>query len=185
VALDPRLLDQVLRAPRALDVGETPIATAIVLRDPANAQTLAPFLDDPDSTAGVHARQILCRFGRSAVPFLMRALADSERSPDGRAQGLDVLWSMLLATAPGDVRSILREVAGDARTLLGDKTTIPDQALAYIERDFQGRICDRAYLVLAHLVDREIDLSRFRAMGADERDQEIRRLERRLFVGVA
>lgn len=183
--LDPKLLDQVFRAPRDLDVGDTPIVTAIILRDPANAETLVPFLDDPDSTAAVHARQILCRFNRAALPFVMRALADTQRNADGRAEGLDVVWSILVGEEPFGIRSALREVAAEAGVLLDDARPIPDRMPSFVERDFNGRICDRAYLVFAHLIEPKAELSVFRASDNDERDREIRRLGQRLFGGNA
>ena len=182
--LDPRLLNQVLHAPLDVDVGESPIVTAIVLRDPANAEALVPFLDEPDGAAAVHARQILCRFDRSAVPGVMRALAEGDRSADGRASGLDVLWSILLGERPHTIRAVWREAAVEARTLLDDRRPIPDRAPSFVERDFQGRVCDRAYLVIAQSMNRTMDVSEFRASDDDARDREIRRLDRRVFGGI-
>lgn len=182
--IDPKLLDRVLSAPRDVDIATTPVVTALVLQDPANAEILVPFLDDPDSTAGIHARQILCRFDRAALPFVMRMLADDRRGPDGRASGLDVVWSVLMAEEAFGVRAALRELAAEAGTLLDDRRPIPDRFPEFVERDFVGRVCDRAYLVLAHLIEPKADLSVFRAADHDTRDQLIRRLRQKLFGGI-
>ena len=182
--VDPRLLDQVLRRPRDVDVRDTPIVRTIILRDPANAEILVPFLDDPRSTAAVHARRILCLFDRLAVPPLMKALGDTRRTADGRVEGLGALWSMLLGEQSFTVRDTIRQVTADVRALLADKRPIPDRMPAVVERDFHGRVCDLTCIVLGHLTDREFNPSRFRGFDDEERDREIGRFERRLFGGI-
>src|SRR5438477_9890222 len=106
--LDPQLLSQVLRTPRSQDVTGSPIVTAIILQDPANAADLVEPLDTSGTLEAYNARLILCEFQADAVPSLMATLATA--GPSARRQGLDVMWAMLVTENPATIRDSLKTV---------------------------------------------------------------------------
>jgi hypothetical protein len=61
------------------------------------------------------------------------------------------------------VRETLSAVKPDLDKLLDDTRPLPDEMPEYIERDFRGRICDRAYIVISQLINPEFDQSLFRS----------------------
>jgi hypothetical protein len=65
--------------------------------------------------------------------------------------------------------------------LLDDTTPLPDDLPAHIERDFRGRICDLAYIVIQQLLSPHFDQSTFRSMDNERRDREIDLLKRKDF----
>jgi hypothetical protein len=178
MALDPLLLDQVLRTPEGRDVTASPIVTAIVLADPANAADLAPALERPDSLEGRNARRVLCLFGPEAAGPLLAALVGA--GLDARLEGLDVLWCLLATEDPRTVRDGLARAGPGLEVLLDDRRFVPDDLPEYIEHDFLGRVCDQAFLVARELLDPEYDSSLFRRLDEEGRDQEIARFKRQM-----
>lgn len=177
MAVPPFLLEQVLRLPEDKNVRNSPIVTAIILRDPANAADLVPYLDHADEVVSANARRILCLFAADAVPHLVAALAN--RSAAARTDGLDVLWTLLISEPAPVIRDTLEQIASDLEPLFADKRPLAVELPAHIERDFLGRICDHAYLVIAEILDPDFDQSRFRALAEDGRNEEIKRLKAR------
>jgi hypothetical protein len=173
--IDPDLLQQALRTPESQDVTETPIVRAVILTDPANAADLVPSLDRSDSLEARNARRILAQFEADAVPHLLTALA---ATPGARArkEGLETLWTLLSLEDARVVRQRLVDSSAELGTLLRDTAPLPDEMPGHIERDFTGRICDLAYVVVRELLDREFDQSTFRALDDNGRDQAIRQL---------
>jgi hypothetical protein len=49
----------------------------------------------------------------------------------------------------------------------------------YVERDFRGRICDLAFIVIQQMISPEYDQSLFRSMDENGRNKEIDRLKSR------
>ena len=88
---------------------------------------------------------------------------------------------MLLGENTWTIRDTLIQIAPDMEVLLDDKRPLPDHMPEYIERDFRGRICDVAFIVLQQLIDVEYDQSVFRSLDDTSRDEEIARLKRRGF----
>lgn len=179
MAVDPQLLDQVLRTPVSHDINASPIVTAVILSDPANATDLVPALERMETIQSKNARRILCLFGAEAVPYLVSALLNV--GVNARKEGIEILWSMLVGENKWTIRDTLTQSAPDMEVLLTDKRPLPEHAPDYMERDFQGRICDLAFIVLQHLIDAEYDQSSFRSLDERGRDEEIVRLKRRGF----
>jgi hypothetical protein len=173
MAVDPRLLEQVLNTPETRDVTESPIVTAVILSDPANAADLVPALEPVGSTRSKNARRILCLFGADSVRFLLSSVAGA--SSESNKEAIDVMWAILTGEDKVTIRTALAQVSDELDVLLNDKRPLPDAMPAFIERDFVGRICDLAYGVLCYLDDPEYDRSLFRSMDDDARDAEIRR----------
>jgi hypothetical protein len=181
MAIDPQLLEQVLRIPESRDVLGSPIVTAVVLQDPANAAALVPRLEDYSSLEARNARRILCQFGTDAVPHIVLALAQAQL--EARKAGIEVIWAILTGEPEREVRDVLTGVQPGLGTLLDDRRELPDHMPGYIERDFEGRLCDFTFLLLQQLVDAEYDQSLFRSLDDDGRDEEIGRLKGRGFGG--
>jgi hypothetical protein len=177
--LDPRLLAQVLRTPRTQDVTRSPIVTAIVLRDPANAADLVEALETARTLEAYNARLILCEFQADAVPSLVARLATA--GPNARREGLDVMWAMLVTENRTRIRNTLQSVKDGLNLILDDKTPLPDDLPPHIERDFQGRICDLAYIRIQLLLSPRFDQSFFRGLDNAGRDREIAVLKRKDF----
>src|SRR5216117_745363 len=131
--LDPQLLSQVLRTPRSRDVTGSPIVTAIILQDPANAADLVEALETAKTLEAYNARLILCEFGADAVPSFVGRLATA--GPNARREGLDVMWAMLVTENRTKIRDSLKAVKGGLNLLLDDKTSLPDDIPPHIERD--------------------------------------------------
>jgi hypothetical protein len=174
--LDKQLLSQVLRTPKNREVTESPIVTAIILQDPANAADLVEALEEVGSLEAYNARKILCQFQPNAVPALAQRLTTAGRN--ARRQGLDVLWALLITESPTTVRNSLSGVKNALNQLLDDKTPLPDDVPENIERDFLGRICDLAYIWIRLLLSPSFDQSLFRSLDDKGRDQEIDALKR-------
>lgn len=169
--VDFQLLEQVLRLPESRDVTRSPIVTAIILSDPSNAADLVPYLDKLDSIASFNARRILCIFDATATPYLLAAMQTV--GLEARQVGIEILWSILLGESPRALREILIQAASDIEVLLDDTRPLTDDMPEYIERDFQGRICDLAFIMLQSVMDPESDESLFRSLNDRERDNEI------------
>jgi hypothetical protein len=176
MAVTPQLLEQVLRLPEERDVRNSPIVTAIVLADPANAADLVPFLDQGD-LAAANARRVLCLFGADAAPHLVAALRDA--GPAARMEGLDVLFALLAGEAAPVIRDTLERIAPDLDPLLADQRPLPYEAPPQVEPDFLGRICDQAFLVCSELLDPGFDQTPFRSLDEEGRNREIAQLRRR------
>ena len=174
--LDPQLLTQVLKTPDTQDVTQSPTVNDVILRDPANAADLVEALQAGNKLAAYNARRILCEFGSSAVPWLMTRLATA--GVDARRQVLEVLWALLITEASTTVRDSLRLVKPKLNMLLDDRTALPDLGPTYIERDFRGRLCDLAYIVIQELLSPRFDQSLFRSLDNADRDKEIGVLKR-------
>ncbi|NUU24735.1 MAG: hypothetical protein HOV68_25015 [Streptomycetaceae bacterium] len=174
--LDPHLLAQALRTPPGQDVTESPIVRAVILPDPANAADLVPALRTPDSLEGANARRILCEFDPPAVPHIAAALAGGPAAGDAQAAmaGVEVIWALLTGEPRAVVAETLDAAAENLDVLLRDRTPLPDDMPAHIERDFRGRICDLTHLVLGQLADPTADQSVFRALDDEGRDEAIR-----------
>lgn len=177
--IDPQLLSQILRTPRTQDVTQSPIVTAIILQDPANAADLVGALETAKTLEAYNARLILCQFESDAVPALVARLATA--GLNARREGLDVLWALLITESPTTIRSSLKGVKDGLNLLLDDTAPLPDDLPAHIERDFSGRICDLAYVVIQQLLSPDFDQSTFRSMDNKSRDREIDVLKRKDF----
>ncbi|HMJ37818.1 MAG TPA: hypothetical protein VK501_28175 [Baekduia sp.] len=175
MAVDPQLLAQALRTPESQDVTETPIARAVILTEPANVVDLVPALERGDTLESRNARRILCQFGPDAVPHLLGALA-ATASADARAEGVAVLWALLSVEEPHVVRAQLRDAWPAVGALLRDPSRLPDTVPEYVERDFTGRVCDLAYVVVEELLDHRFDQTSFRVLDDGGRDRAIREL---------
>jgi hypothetical protein len=175
--IDRQLLEQILRTPESRDVSDSPIVTAIILHDASNAADLVPYLDQIDSDASINARRILCMFDAAAIPYLLVAMRNA--GLEARKECIEILWSTLLGESAQTVREILIQVGPDKEMLLDDKRPLPDEFSEYVERDFRGRICDLAFIMLQSVVDSEYDQSLFRSLDDNERDTEIARLKRK------
>jgi len=171
MALDSRLLEQVLNAPESRDVLASPIVTAIILGDPAHAADLALALEASGSRRAHNARRILCQFGAEAVPHLLGAAATGSAATAQDA--IEILWAMLIGEDRSTIRKVLDRASDDLDRLLQDKRPLPDIDASSIERDFVGRVCDLTYCVLRQLDDPEHDRSLFRSLDDDARDTEI------------
>jgi hypothetical protein len=180
MALDPQLIAQALRTPESQDVTETPIVRAVILSDPGNAADLVPALARGDTPESRNARRVLCQFGPEAVPHLLDALAASAGARV-RAEGIGVLWALLSVEDVRVVRTRLGDSWSEVGALLHDTSPLPDEMPDYIERDFTGRVCDLAYVVVQELVDDGFDQSSFRALDDEGRNQAIRQLLSRGF----
>lgn len=179
MAIDPRLLAQALRTPANRDPTESPIVRAVILTDPANAADIVPALGRRDPLEARNARYILCEFGPLAVPHVLAALAGA---PAGaRAQGIEVVWALLTGERAWVVAEAFDAAAADLDMLLRDRGPLPDEMPAHVERDFRGRVCDLAYVVVEQLLDPRFDQSTFRALDDDGRDEAIRRRRARGF----
>jgi hypothetical protein len=177
--LDAQLLARVLATPESMDVIETPVVRAVVLSDPANAADLVPWLAEVNNLQSRNARRVLCLFDAKAAAPILGALAAADTR--ARNQVIDVLWAILVNENAWTIRETLEAVKSDLNVLLDDRTVPPDEMPEYVERDFHGRVCDRAYLVLQRLVGPKRDLSVFRASDDEERNREIDRMKSRGF----
>jgi hypothetical protein len=180
MAIDPQLLAQVLRTPESRDVTESPIVRAVILSDAANAADLVSALERSQTTEAVNARRILCLFDANAVPHVLGELDTA--GPDARKEGLEILWALLVGEEAWTVRETLAAVKGKLDALLEDGRPLPDEMPSYIERDFRGRICDLAFIVVRQLIDPEYDQSLFRSLDEKGRNEEIKLLKTRGFA---
>jgi hypothetical protein len=172
--VDPRLLAQALRTPESQDVTQTPIVRAVILTDPGNAADLVPSLDRTDTLESRNARRVLCSFGPDAVASLVSALA-ADAGPRARREGIAVLWTLLTGEDSRTSRDALSGSEAELGVLMRDTRPLPDEMPPYIERDFTGRVCDLAYVVVRDLLDPDFDQSSFRTEDDDGRDQAIRK----------
>jgi hypothetical protein len=177
--LDPRLVSQVLRTPSRQDVTRSPIVTAIVLQDPANAADLVYALETPGTLEAANARRVLCEFTFTAVPALVGRLTTA--GPNARRQGLDVLWALLTSERPATIRDSLKAVKDGLHVLLDDKRRVAEENPRHVEVDFRGRICDHAYIRIQLLLSPRFDQSLFRGLEDEGRDREIDLLKRNDF----
>jgi hypothetical protein len=174
--LDPQLLTQVLKTPDTQDVTQSSTVNDVILKDPANAADLVEALQADDKLEVRNARKILCEFDSRAVPWLMKNLETA--GVNARQQVLEVLWTLLTTETSSAIRDSLRLVKPKLDMLLDDRTPLPDVAPAYMERDFSGRLCDLAYIVIQELLSPKFDQSLFRSFDDTGRDQEILALKR-------
>src|SRR4051812_45356432 len=119
MALDPRLLDQVLTTPESRDVLASPIVTAIILTDPANAADLVPALEPVGSIRAKNARRVLCMFGAAAVPSLLGSLGNA--SPETTKEAIEIMWAMLVGENKTTIREVMAQVGDDLDRLLADR----------------------------------------------------------------
>jgi hypothetical protein len=173
VPLDPTILEQVLKTPDTQDVTQSSIVSEAILQDPSNAADLVGALDAGDTLEARNARKILCEFESPAVPHLLEKVADV--GVNARQQILEVLWALLITETPTAKRDSLRPVNVKAKLnmLLDDRRPLPDRLPAYIERDFSGRLCDLAYVVIQQLLSATFDQSLFQSLENADRDSEI------------
>jgi hypothetical protein len=183
MAVDPELLSQALRTPETQDVTESPIVRAVILTDPANAADLVPPLTRSDTLESRNARRVLCQFTPEAVPHLLTALVGTANAR-ARTEGLDVLWTLLAGEDDRAVRASLAGSEPELVALLRDDSPLVVEIPEYVERDFEGRVCDLAYIVVQELRDVEFDQSSFRALDDNGRDQAIRQLIARGFANL-
>ncbi len=175
MTIDPQLLEQVLRTPKSQDVSESPIVRAVILADASNAADLIPALNNSGTVEAANARQILALFEPNTVPYLLAALHPAELN--SRKEGLEILWALLVGEKQWTIRETLTVAKPNLDALLEDTRLLPDEMPEYVERDFRGRICDLAYIVVQHLLDPEFDQSMFRALDDRGRDEAIKRLK--------
>jgi hypothetical protein len=173
--LDPQLLSQALRTPKMQDITKSPIVTAIILQDPMNAADLVGSLETTKTLEAYNARLILCEFESDAVPAFVGRLVTA--GLNARREGLDVLWALLVGEDARTIQETLAAVKHDLGILLEDTRLLPDEMPEYIERDFRGRICDLAFIVIQQLISPEYDQSLFRSLDDNGRDEYIKRLK--------
>jgi hypothetical protein len=142
-----------------------------------NSADLIGALETTKTLEAYNARLILCEFESDAVPALVSRLATA--SLNARREGLDVLWALLIGEDARTVRETLAAVKHDLDILLDDTRSLPDEMPEYIERDFRGRICDLAFIVIQQLIDKQYDQSQFRALDDNGRNTDIKRLKER------
>lgn len=177
--LDSLLREQVLRTPEERDVRTSPIVRAVILPDPANAADLVPMLEQPGGLAAANARRILCLFDALAVPYLLNALVAA--GPQVRKEGIEIMWTMLVSESAWTIRETLERNANLIFELLDDSRPLPDTLPDYVERDFNGRICDLAFIVLQRLINPAFDQSLFRSLDDEGRNKEIKQMKARGF----
>ena len=177
MAIDPALLEQVLRTPDSRDVRSSPVVTAVILSDPRNAAALVPALDEIEGIRSRNARRILCLFGAAAVPPLVGALLSA--GVHAREAGIDIIWSMMLGENDGTVRRTLTEILPDMHVLLEDKLPLPEPPPDHMEKEFSRRICDHAFIALQELLDPDFDDFLFLSMDDRDRDEDIKRFKAR------
>jgi hypothetical protein len=175
VAIDPQILARVLQTPKSQDVTEFPIVRAVILSDPANAAELVSALERTQTIEAYNARRILCLFDAKAVPHLLAQLQTA--GPNARKEGIEILWTMFIGEQGWTVRETLTAVERDLDTLFQDTRPLPDEMPAHIERDFRGRICDLAFIVIQQLILPKYDQSLFRSLDESGRNEEIKRLK--------
>ena len=179
--VDPETLDYVLGTPLTQDVADSPLVTGVILADPANAADLVPALDDVGTNRSANALRVLALFVPEAAPFAVAAAA--QHSEEARADVLQCCWAMLTGESELTIRQILAGMSAGLGPLFDDRTPVPDDMPAYIERDFRGRICDLAFIVVSLLLNPGYDQSPFRMMEDTERDNEITQLRQQLSSG--
>jgi hypothetical protein len=172
------MLVQVLSIPKSQDVTESPIVRSVILSDAANAEDLVSWLDRSGTIEAYNARRILCLFEADAVPHVLAKL--DKAGPHARKEGLEILWTLLVGENAWRRRNTLAAVKNSLDVLLEDTRPLPDERPDHIERDFQGRICDLAFIVIQQLILPEYDQSIFRALDESGRDGEIMRLKSRV-----
>jgi hypothetical protein len=175
MAIDSQTLARVLRTPKSQDVTESPIVRAIILSDASNAATLVSALEGSQRIEAYNARRILCLFDASALPHLLSELRTA--GLNARKEGIEILWAMLIGENVWTVREALASVKPDLDILLEDTHPLPDEMPDYVERDFRGRICDLAFIVIQQMISPEYDQSLFRSMDENGRKQRDRSIE--------
>jgi len=176
MAIDREMIEQALTAPVSRDVRASPIVTAVILPDPANAAVLVPYLDRPGTDVSVNARRILCLFGADAAPHVAAALQDV--GAYARKESMEILWAILVGEDVRTIQDALEKITPDMEAVLNDKRPLPGEVAEYVERGFRGRICDFAYVVLHQLMQKEYNPSVFRSSSEKVRDEEIARWKR-------
>lgn len=176
--IDPNMLAQVLRTPESRDVTESPIVRAVIVTDPANVADLVSALEHADSLEARNARRIACLFETDAVAPLLAKLRTA--GPDARKEGIEIFWTILTGEDPHTIRRTLDVVQDDLDVLFNDTRPLPDNMPEWIERDFRGRICDLAFILVQLLLSPEFDQSLFRSLDDEGRNNEIRRLRTRV-----
>lgn len=179
MALDKQSLEQVLRTPKHQDVTESPLVKTVIINDPANAAEFVEALEWSETLEAHNARRILCLFDAKAVPYLLAKLPTA--SANTRKEGLEIFWALLAGEDHWTVREVLSQIKADLTHLLNDTQPLPDNMPEYIERDFQGRICDLAFMVTQQLIDPQYDQSLFRSLDDHGRNEQIKRLKARSF----
>jgi hypothetical protein len=177
MAIDPQMLTQVLRTPKSQDVTESPIVRAVILSAASNAADLVSALERSGTIEAYNARRILCLFEANAVPHVLAELGTA--GPNARKEGLEILWALLVGEEAWTVRETLAAVKRDLDIVLEDTHSLPDEMPDYIERDFRGRICDLAFIVIQQLISPQYDQSLFRSMDENGRNEEIKHLKAR------
>ena len=177
MAIDPQMLAQVLHTPKSHDVTKSPIVNAVILSEAANAADLVPALEHIQTIEAYNARRILCLFDTNAVPYLLTELRTA--GPTARKEGLEILWALLVGEEAWTVRETLAAVKPDLDTLMDDTHLLPDDMPNYIERDFYGRICDLAFIVIQQLISLDYDQSLFQSLDENGRNELIKRLKAR------
>ena len=180
MAIKSQILAQVLRIPKSRDVTKSAIVRAVILREIANAADLVSSLERSDTIEAYNARRILCLFEADAVPYVLAELGTA--GPNARKEGLEILWALLVSEEAWTVRESLAASKSDLHKLLEDTSPLPDEMPDHIERDFRGRICDLAFIVIQQLISPEYDQSLFRSMDENSRNGEIKRLKTRGIV---
>ena len=175
MAIDSQLLAQVLHTPKSQDVTESPIVRALILSEASNAAELVSSLERRYTIEAYNARRILCLFEASAVPHILAELGAA--GLNARKEGLEILWALLFGEDAWAVRESLAAVKSDLDKLLEDTRQLPDEMPDYIERDFRGRICDLAFIIVEQLISPEHDQSLFRSLDDNGRDEQIKRLK--------
>ena len=177
MAIDSQILAQVLRTPKSRDVTESPIVRSVFLSDAENAADLVLALDHSETIESYNARRILCLFEANAVPPILAKLVTA--GTNARKEGLEIIWALLTVENALTVRETLSAVKRDLDLLLEDRQPLPDEMPDHIERDFRGRICDLAFIIIQHLISPEYDQSSFRSLDENGRNQEIKRWKAR------
>lgn len=172
--IEPLLLQQLLDLPSNQDITRSPIATNILLPDPANAALLISYLDQPGTKYAALSRRLLCNFDGKAVPFIMDALLLA--GSNARIGGIEIISTILQLENIWTVGETLAAVNAQLTELLQDRRplSIPEGP---VEIDFRGRICDLLYLVLVNLINPLSDQSEFRGADDSERDRMIANLK--------
>src|SRR5438445_5474400 len=115
MGVDRLVLEQVLTTPETRDVTRSPIVTAIILSDPANAADLVPALEPVGSNQSTNARRILCLFGAEAVPFLLGPLAAA--SAELNKEAIEIMWAMFTGESRRTIRNTLAQVSDELDVL--------------------------------------------------------------------
>lgn len=175
MAVDPKLLAELLKTPETEGVTQSPIVIDLI-KDPANADGLVSSLDADAALEVRNARLILCEFDSRAIRALFTGVSSAKAN--GRQQRLQVLWTLLATESASTIRESLQGVKDRLNLLLDDRASLPDVGPDYIEHDVRGRLCDLTYIVVQQLLSPTFDQSLFRSLDNAGRDREITTLKR-------